>query len=678
MKSGVSARLLLFVSLSLCMACSKTNFDKNDENFSEEVDALSSSGTSANAVPKEVEEQLETLSKKYFKTNEFVRKKWKDNQKRAYLDFINSVPDIPAKDYITIMAAAEIEHPDDYKLRKEYLDNQTNAYKKLTARKNDMKIKAYEFVIREVQKAYPNNFAEQSKIFDDWARVYETMESHSKTLDTQTLEKLKEATCKNAYGNANKALGYFQKEVNAKYKFENTPIPKSSKSEAKELREWCSKKHPNSYEAQMTELEMAISTLRTTSSLTVTEILNTRAEAVSNQKLRTPQSESEHNLADEIEKIFRENVFTIHGKENDLMLGVLTKWNGKNVIICSRGFVDKLPITLSNTKGTLTCSKAMISNDVPLIMLIPDSLPHSFNPIEIVNQEDSAKIFSTAMFAIGPNKNGIETAMVELFSEDNYYINLRTGYAPNAYHSTKVKMANRSGTQVLSQTVEFIPFGDNSIIIDPQSKKLVSFGIRIYNAGTIDHAGTGTVLGHERNQFPLLANIIRQFDSSVKTEKPFSSIRFTRLSNLETWTPFKIEELEKQGEILRKYTESNNDFLMFFKESSFVDVLKSRRLGRIAEQFRNDLLYKNLSATAYESRYRQYMLAVLFAMKREMMQTPSSDKFLSVYRNEIQYQIAIREAMFTYLSDAIKDFDIQNIIHVDLKSRYLNARDKSK
>ena len=57
-------------------------------------------------------------------------------------------------------------------------------------------------------------------------------------------------------------------------------------------------------------------------------------------------------------------------------------------------------------------------------------------------------------------------------------------------------------------------------------------------------------------------------------------------------------------------------------------------------------------------------------MRREMIQYPNADKFYSIYRGEMQYQINLRQAMFKYISELVKDENILNIIHPDLKTRY--------
>ena len=650
--------IIPIVLIPLLFSCLK----KNDE---VEADSVSNGN-----LPQSVSLKIKTLSEKYFGNNPLTAKLWREEQEKAYLEIAASVFDIPAAVYIEILGMAEAEFPEDYKIQKTFILRQVSAYKKIEARKAEVPLAQFDFAKDKAKSAYPHDYVEQLKVFGKWEEVYK---ARQKVSDGMSADERKNFEKTSDFGlDADKTLAHLKGEIEARNKMESAELPSQiSSNEAKNMREYCARKHPGNYSAQMTEYNMMLARLRSDSSLTPTSVLSINAEVHTNERLRTPESETEHKLADVAENAFRNSVFTKRGKENDIMLAVLANMKGKTVVICSRGFVDTLPVVLSNSSGKIKCSRAYVSKEFPTVILIPDEEPKNFKPMEIASPSDTADLPGRPMFAIGPRRGGIEAGMVEIFSEDMLYINLRSGYSPNVRHYTVTRVANRAGTRFMASTTEYIPFGENSLLIDPESGKLVSFALRIYSPGILEETGrTGSIIGYERSEFPDFNTIVRQFDGNTRSAKPFSSIRYARISAMESWEKFDIRVLEEQKTALRKFTDANNDFLKFFMENSFQDALKSRRLGNIAEKFRKELLEKRLSRATYERVYRNYMIDVQFAMRREMIQYPNADKFYSIYRGEMQYQINLRQAMFKYISELVKDENILNIIHPDLKTRY--------
>ena len=99
-------------------------------------------------------------------------------------------------------------------------------------------------------------------------------------------------------------------------------------------------------------------------------------------------------------------------------------------------------------------------------------------------------------------------------------------------------------------------------------------------------------------------------------------------------------------------------------------MLRSRRLGQIAERYRKPFLNERMDRISYERNYKKYMLDVMYAMRRELSQFPNANSFYPIYRDEMEYQIALRRAMHDYLAEVIKNGDITNVLHVDLRARY--------
>lgn len=67
---------------------------------------------------------------------------------------------------------------------------------------------------------------------------------------------------------------------------------------------------------------------------------------------------------------------------------------------------------------------------------------------------------------------------------------------------------------------------------------------------------------------------------------------------------------------------------MFFKRNLYGDMLRSRRLGQIAERYRKPFLNERMDRISYERNYKKYMLDVMYAMRRELSQFPMPILFI--------------------------------------------------
>ena len=352
---------------------------------------------------------------------------------------------------------------------------------------------------------------------------------------------------------------------------------------------------------------------------------------------------------------------------------VLVKLNGQKVVLCTKDFFDgSLPYTIANSLGKIKCSRAFISSDYPLVMLVPDSVPDAFVPFEVVSPQEMVSIIDKKLTMIAPSKAGFSKFPVRIFSEDQKYLNLTSDTAPEIRKSTNLKRLDRKGEKFLVSTKISVDAGNNSIVIDPDSGKLVSMAFRKYNPGVLSWTGkTGSIVGNENMAIPDINNFIRQFDGVTKSiESPDSSIQFIRMTGLENWMRLDPSVAAEQKTQLRRFTDDNNDFLMFFKRNLYGDMLRSRRLGQIAERYRKPFLSERMDRISYERNYKKYMLDVMYAMRRELSQFQNANSFYPIYRDEMEYQIALRRAMHDYLAEVIKNGDITNVLHVDLRARY--------
>lgn len=66
------------------------------------------------------------------------------------------------------------------------------------------------------------------------------------------------------------------------------------------------------------------------------------------------------------------------------------------------------------------------------------------------------------------------------------------------------------------------------------------------------------------------------------------------------------------------------------------------------------------------------MIEVSYAIKRSMQKYIEPEKFYSIYRQELLYQLKLRQSMSDYISESVKDQNVLNVLHTDLTTRYNN------
>lgn len=67
---------------------------------------------------------------------------------------------------------------------------------------------------------------------------------------------------------------------------------------------------------------------------------------------------------------------------------------------------------------------------------------------------------------------------------------------------------------------------------------------------------------------------------------------------------------------------------MFFKRNLYGDMLRSRRLGQIAERYRRAFTGERMDRISYERNYKKYMLDIMYAMRPRNIPISEREFFL--------------------------------------------------
>ena len=609
----------------------------------------------AREYPADVLRNVNALAEKYFKGADAAAKRsWIDGQLKAY-DAINAiVPDIPIQVFGGIKNGAVSANSGDWNVVHRRILAQIDGYKRVESIGKSMKRDAFEFSSRIARALYPGDYVAQAKELRNWGGLYNSVTSSSNIFSPAETERIKERIATDIFKDGySSAARWFGRQQTAKRRISSEldgagNAVKAAFSEAE-------KSHPADFERQLEELGKIIE--------------GERLLAAAEKKREAEEAKPRPQKPDKS----RFSIFTTRGLDGKIATAVLAKMNGKEVVLCSKEFFGgEVPCTIGNSMGEIKCSRAFISRDYPLIMLVPDSVPDSFVPYEVVEPSDMPSVIGKTLSMIAPAGAGFAEIGVRVFSEDQKYLNLTSDTAPKITKSSDIKRLDRRGDKFLFSTKITVDAGGNSIVLDPDTRKIVSMAFRKYNPGVLSWTGkTGSIVGGEKMAIPDVNTFIRQFDGATKfAESPDSSIQFIRMTALGDWIPLDPEVAARQKTELRRFTDDNNDFLMFFKRNLYGDMLRSRRLGQIAERYRRAFTSERMDRISYERNYKKYMLDIMYAMRREISQYPNADSFYPIYRDEMEYQIALRKAMHDYLAEVIKNGDITNVVHLDLRARY--------
>ena len=604
--------------------------------------------------------KIREAAKKYFPSDESFQRAWISKQLEAYEALSNFIPDIPIETYSKIRERADAKFPDDYAERLRYMAAQSDAYLR-----SEMLCKTFapddcRYVEFHAAECYPDDFVSRVDYVEKWRTALQEIAGKLGYFPNEERAEIRKAAIDACAGDSRAAMDYIDTQYAAFRDFE-TYAWRASRS----MRD-----RAEAIKKQVRDSTAVDYVIRRNAVLALSETGGSPFLSKAQSDTFAADSKSK------AEEIFSKSVFTKRGAENEIYAAVLVKMHGKSVILCTKEFIpEKFPVAFANSRGKIVCSRAYVSDELPIVLLIPDKEPKDFTPIEVADASDCSNLINRKLFMIAPRGGGYGTFGVSVFSEDEKYLNLTMATAPTVSHSTKVRPVGRSGDKFLVSVSEVSGVGENSVVIDPKSGKLVSLAVRVYNPGVLSHHGkTGSIIGHEKMAIPDFTTFVRQFDGTVnRTFIPFSSIRFARLTALDSWKPLDPQRYQRQKNEIRKITDSNNDFLMFFKNNRFDEALRSRRLGRIAERYRKPFLYDRLSRDSYERKYREYMLDIVYALKAELQQPINPESFYSIYRQELLFQLKLKRAMHDYLAESCTDPNIINILHTDLQTRYNNC-----
>ncbi len=675
-------RVILLLLTTVILPFSGCDYIKEKLGDSKKVIENMKSSNVAQKTPEEIAiEQITAASKKYFPDSPSMRKVWIERQIEARNDISSYMPDMPIKDYALIRERAEAKYPSDYVERKKYIYAQTEAYIRLKSSQSYFSDSEWKIVSNSIDKVVVDDFVKRIEKMEEWRDACYAIRSHKAYFERSEYDTIVSKIIKKYESTPSEISGAIRALSDCCNAYNRYYIKGVKRDVQILVKKRLDEIYGIDYKTKLEKLKViSLVLIKRPDTPLDTLIAGLELPKETEKKKSQREEEAARRDADYLraQKIFRESMFTMRGPEDTIYTAALVRMKGKMVILATKDFIpEKFPVVFANSRGTIKCSKGFIAEKYSMVLLIPDEEPRDFTPIEIVNREDSLNLFDRELFLVSPHKGAFNTTPVSVFSEDRDYLVMAEGSNPHTTTSMSVKIQQKRGNNVYNsdRKITFVDqryAGENSVIIDSKTGKLVSMAVNVYNAGLISEFSgkTGNIIGHEISNIPDYTTFVRHFDGiGQKDDKPNGSIRFIRMTAFQNWEVLDLSRFWKEKNEIRNFTDSNNEFLMFFIRNRYDNALTSRRLSKIAERYRRELVeYHKLTRESYETAYRKYMLEVLYALKREL-NNKKPEEFYSVYREEYRYQLKLRQAMYKYLAEKMEDKNTTNIMHVDLRDR---------
>ncbi len=645
MRKLIANILLLLFSIALFHGCTK----EPTENYAD--------------VPKEVVDSIKAKASANFSSDKTVEQAYVRRQIAAYRLLTRYMPAIPAERYSKILKYGKEMAGDDYVMVLSEVEEMSENYMRLAGKLESLSKDDADFIKSFFDDKSVVDYKNNLSLAFDWCDTISRLEEMRTKMPKDDFEHLKKRFMSAYKRSPNDVVSAFDAQrrmAEAVSAFKRGGVPESEMAKVKQK---IAGDFPYDYDKQYKQLR----------NYDFSQIIEKAKEGELGTTEEVAYKKNQKKLRSEAEDIFRECVFTQHGQGDKINVAVLVKLNGQTAVICTKDFVPhKMPVVFGNSRGMIKCSKAYVSEEFPLIMMIPDKEPEMFTPIEIISAKEAVDLPDKELYLIAPHEGGFTGRSIKVFSEDIKFLNFAEKDTPKTKRSMDFKRLDRKGSKFLINIRDQFDIGENAVVFDAKSRKLVSVALRYYDAGMIDFAGkTGNIMGYENAPVPDFVNFIRMFDGNVQRTSyaPPSQIRFVRLTALDKWRRFDVKEFWAQKNAIRKYTDANNDYMKFvFSENGYFAVdtaLRSTRLSRIAMRYQKDFK-SSMSDSNFRLRYESFIVDILNSMRMDMNKAGNSSytpmSVYSIYREELAYQMALRKSLYNYMKEFLRDGNITAFI----------------
>ena len=619
-------RFLVLISACCVLLSSCDKFKMGEDSFAD--------------IPQDVMVILQKDAKKNFPSNETLAENWIERQVQAYRKLSSDTPSIPTVEYAKFLRYAKEVSGNDYVAILSSVREMVSDYENLLERMNVLTEQEKVFVKSLFDDTNSIELKNSTKKANDWIDVFIELRNIEKKFLAEDFQGIKNQLLQKYRHSPLSAMNDAYAQARAQDKIKTFYYRNADAKKVEELKQQLRKTYPYDFIKQLDSLER----------YDVTLLLPDEDE-----KKVSPTQKANEQLA---EKILKNCVFTKHSETGEVYIAVLVKMRGRPVIICSKEFLPrKLPVYFGNSTGHIKCTSAYVSKKHPVVVLFPEKDGMTFTPLEVVDDAELASIKERQLYVFRPEKKGFSGHPVKAESIETMF-----------FKFAKVNYDNSSSDNSKSDLTKL----DSSIVVDSQTGKLVSLGLRYvdYDIANIKGKARNIFTGEEMN-IPTFATFAKDFNSGIDAYLRGSSIHFVKMSALQDLQKFDTLKFLRQKDFVRKYADTTEEYFKFFSKNSFSEALRSFRLSNIAAKYRRSFENDKLSTDAFNAKYALFVKDVLKSMSSDLYTfggaNISNDNFYAVCRSEMAYQLAFRIAMLNYLKNYFEENSIEEFVKAGLK-----------
>ncbi len=510
-------------------------------------------------------------------------------------------------------------YPSNESQRSSWISKQKNAFESIKFVNYNLSEAEMDAIKKDAQDRFPNDYLEQEEHIRSQADAIVNLNFFSKGIDPEEFNAIKAIVAKESNANADEYISLIQIHLDSKNRLNDMPIPEGVDIlDFNILKRITNKYYPFNYKKQFEEVQTKLDFL---ASISASRNASDRND---------PAAYSNIGLA-LLEK------HTLKTSDADAKLAIAVKFKGKLGFLCPiSAYRDDFEL-LTPLGDTVEIEKIHVSKTAPIIFVEVNRFPSGIETIEIESLEN------------------IKTKLSKPLTLAGYFSTTK----PSAFKTSIT--AIRDNNYIMSNKTPF-SFTDGTMLLDYEDAKLLSFTIR-------DGAKKKTI-----PDFSDKAKAIATMRSSISA-RANTDATYPILDNLEVFEILSPAKMKSQQEFLHNLTDDNIEALKLYTATSLGSLASSKKFGKIARD--NATKFKNkLGESAFQKEAKSLMTKLINQLKADF-ETVDPNNFYINIREELIYQMALREKLIEYYQEAFRN-DLDSILPRDITSARAEPQQQNK
>lgn len=523
--------------------------------------------------------------------------------------FAFSFQEMPSEISIKLDEKSKQLFPDDISKQNDWLRKQKLGWESLQVplpiEGNDDYVKKLNSI---ADKKFELDFAGK---FDFIQKGYEALmviDSFGNTgIDIEEFKAIKKKSLEKNPEDYSAAAKFVENQVTARMEFNNIPCPYGIEdSMFLVIKEMAKKSNPDDVKKQLEELNKNVLKFSELAIAQKNEEERKRQES----ELRGGEKQiSSYEKQEAMKAELRKSIFIV--QTNPSSSGLFTNIERKNVILIPSTSYNPRGITISNANDDrVGIGEVFASKDAPIVLIVPQNIPVGMIPAKMAS----------------------EPTLKEQVGKDNYILSFS---GSNSYLARN-KILSLSGEYVVLENRIPSSIVEGSPLLDKENNDVL--GMIIYErefAKVSNLANTDDV-----------AYLIRSFSREKMLGKAI------RLDKLRAWERIDVQMYSKQKQILDAFSNSNKEYLEFFRGGRFGRFESASVLSNIYTKYA-PIFKQRMNKTMFSKNLKAMIQDLVLELKTGLKNV-GNETFYSSLRSEFNFNYDLRKEMIATLEQALK------------------------